>query len=264
MDRGKFIPLRVRPLLSVRPWRLPWTRIQVPGLSLYRHHIQIWTRFLQLMKIVFLGALVAGVGSGRDSLAQIVILFFAALGLMITLRLARPYPSRMEMAISLTEEAADVIFVAMALLLLVGPQENESFRDHIGIGMITVECCSFLAITSDRLILSLNGFSLMRQRRRNRKETKLTRLFFRYLSKNAYFLQRKYFDRWMIKALKKGLYGRPARRTELPISYLIEQEMNKIKKGFSWWFMEIYLVWHDLCMKFRSLLNKLHPSACKS
>lgn len=255
MDRGKFVPLRRQPLLFMNRWRLFGTQMTFPGFVIYRDQIQILTRFLQLSKIACLGAMVAIIGQGKDSLIQIIVLIVLCLFLLTLLRISRPYPNRIQMAVHLTEEASDVLFLSLIVLLLLGPG-NDGFRTKIGIGMISVELSSFLAIIGDRLILSFNGFSVIHQRRRNRKPVKLTFLFHRYLSKNAYFLQRKVFDRWMVKALKRGLYWRQPHRTELPVSYFLRQEIEKVHESLKEWLKEVYLVWMDFRSKWKRLQNR--------
>ena len=245
MDRGNVVPLRIRPLFSWKGVTVPGTTFRIPGFSLFRHHLQILTRFLQLMKILLFGVLVAGIGNADDCLAQIIFLLFAVLLLMIVLRVARPYHTRLEMAISLSEEVSDITFFALAALLLLGPTSDEDFRDQIGIGMLCVQCSSFVAVMCNRLVLGLGTFRLMYQRRQARKVAKLTRLFRRYLSKNAYFIQRKYFDRWMVKVLKRGLYYRVPRREELPVKYYVHREIDQFKASLLWLHTEIRLIWTD-------------------
>ena len=246
MDRGKAVPLRIRPLFSWKGITVPGTPFRIPGFTLFRHHLQILTRFLQLMKILLFAVLVAGVGNADDCLAQIIFLLFAVLLLMIVLRVARPYHTRLEMAISLSEEVSDITFFALAALLLLGPTSDEDFRDKIGIGMLCVQCSSFAAVLGNRLVLNCRSLRLMYQRRQARKVAKLTRLFRRYLSKNAYFLQRKFFDRWMVNVLKRGLYYRTPRREELPVKYYVHCQIHQFKASLLWLHTESHLIWTDL------------------
>lgn len=43
------------------------------------------------------------------------------------------------------------------------------------------------------------------------------------------FLEHKYFDRWMVKALHKGLHDRPVRLSELPRSVVAQRYIQNIR-----------------------------------
>lgn len=259
LDRGKFIPLRVPPVIEITPKRVPFTNYWTTSVRVFQHQIQLLTRLLALLKIVVLGCLVAGVGTGRNSIPQIVVLFVMCLLLFLTLRIAQPYRTRYNMAIALLEDVSDVAFLALAMLMLLGPSHSENFRKRIGIGMICTELTSFLAIVLDRLMLALVGFVQTWKRFRSRKPTRVSLVFQKYLRYNVYGLERKYFDLWMVRALKRGLYNRVVLREEFPVSYVFSQYIARCKDSLLWLRTEAESVLLDFNHKFGRLpANRRH------
>eukprot|EP00210_Caulerpa_lentillifera_P004896 g4672.t1 len=254
LDRGKFIPLKVPPVFEIKPRRILMTRNwRTPLVRIYQHQIQLMTKVLGLVKIVVLGCFVAGVGSGRDSLVQIVILLTLCVVLFLTLRIAQPYRTRYNMAIALLEDISDVAFLAFAMLLVLGPSENETYRKRIGIGMISAELMSLLALLLDRLSLALVGFTLIWRSFRSRKPSQVRLVFQQYLKKNRYYYERKYLDAWMVKALKRGLYNRVVLREELPVSFVVTQYIRQWRDSVHWCKQELQLVLLDFKQKLRTL-----------
>eukprot|EP00210_Caulerpa_lentillifera_P002770 g2647.t1 len=251
LDRGKFIPLKVPPVINVKSWRIPMTDYWTPSMQVYPYQVQLLTRLLRLLKIIVLGCIIAGVGSGRDSLIQIIVLFILCLFLFLTLRIAQPYRNRYRMALALSEDVSDVTFLTLAMLLILGPHENKTFRTRLGIGMLLCQLTSFLAIVLDRLVVALIGFGSAWKRARARRPTKVEKVFREYMRKNLYCWERKYFDIWMIKALKKGLYNRVVRREEFPLSYVRSWYIERFKKSVSWLRNEVNLVRIDFNNKLR-------------
>ncbi|CAD7694728.1 unnamed protein product, partial [Ostreobium quekettii] len=215
VDRGKLIPIKGRPLFMIPQFKRLHTSKPGGPYVLYRYQLQILTRPLDYMKIVLLGCLVGGVDSD-NSMAQVIALFCISLLALLLTRLSRPFPSRLDMAVTLLAEAADVVTFALGIVLLAGPNEDRDFRLRIGTAMLCVEGVALLTTLVEHLIIGFGicGWLRGKHREKKTKPSKFVAVVEKVMMQNTRRLERKYFERWMVKVLRRGLHNRPLRGEE--------------------------------------------------
>lgn len=235
LDRGQLIPVKRRPLFQIPALKLPFTNLVIlPSKKIYRFQLQILTRLLDFTKVILLACLIEAVDEGKESMNQILALFVVSAINLVVVRIARPFPSRLDMTVTLLAEGADVVTFFLGIILLLGPNHDREFRIKVGKGMLYAEGGAFLSMVLERLCLGAAGLVAASSILKKEEMPKMADIVIKAMEHSDGYLARKYGDRWMVKALKRGLHNRPLKREELPVWYYLKMTIVKPILSFSW------------------------------
>lgn len=227
--------MKRRPLFKIPALKLPFTNLIIlPSKKIYRFQLQILTRLLDFTKIILLACLIEAVGDGEDSMNQVLALFVVSAINLVVVRIARPFPTRLDMTITVLAEGADVVTFFLGIILLLGPNHDRDFRIKVGKGMLYAEGGAFLSMIIERLCMGAMGLTVACSIFQKEKIPKMADIVFKAMEHSDGYLAKKYGDRWMVKALKRGLHNRPLRREELPVWYYLKMTVVKPFLTFSW------------------------------
>jgi len=152
-------PLHEKPLFTVK------TSIRRRGppkkIPFYRHSFQTCMGVLLLSKLVFLGVLVKA-DDDNESLPQLLILLCTSIVVLGLLRFTQPYIRRLDLALALLAEVADITVFTLAIVLLTSTGEEQSVRRNIGISMIVLEGGTMVLIFIEKASMLCGHFSSVR------------------------------------------------------------------------------------------------------
>lgn len=229
------MPVKRKHLFLIPALRVPFTScVILPSKKIYRFQLQILTRLLDFTKIILLACLVSGLSNSEDNMGQILALFVGSTLNLIVIRVARPFPTRLDMTVTMLAEGADVVTFFLGIILLIGPNNDSEFRLNVGRGMICAEGAAFLSMVLERLLMASLGLGMACTILKGQKVPKMAEVVLAAMGHYDRFLERKYFDRWMVKVLKRGLHNRPVRREELPVWFYLQVTVLDAFFGFSW------------------------------
>ena len=251
VDRGELVILKERPLMTVPVISTHDGRLRFGTVHIYRYHLQIMAKLLDISKTIFVGCIIAGVGGEEDNPASIVALIGASLVLILLFRIAKPFPSRVDMFMLLLAEVADLIVYTCALFLILGPGTDEDTTDEIGLALLISEAFALLATVLEYTILSV-GFGMeWHDGYKENKQFRFFHLVHGLLMQNEKYLMKKYFDRWMVRTLYRGLHGRIPERHELPWRQGVKVSLNYAGEIVYGYLEESRNVWNDAISKFQ-------------
>lgn len=235
IDRGAITPVKRKYMFKIPALRVPFTSCTIlPSKKIYRFQLQILTRLLDFTKIILLACLVSGLGNAEDNLGQILALFVGSTLNLIVIRVARPFPTRLDMTVTMLAEGADVATFFLGIILLAGPNDDKDFRLKVGRGMLLAEGAAFLSLVLERMLMALLGLGVACTMFKKQKVPKMAEVVLEVMGHYESFLEKKYFDRWMVKALKRGLHNRPVHREELPVWFYLRTTVFDAFLSFSW------------------------------
>jgi len=255
VDRGTLVVIRERPLVAIPSIGRPHSLFYLPRIKIYRFHLQSVAKLLEISKTILVGCIVAGVGNSRDNVGSIVALAILSLTLLLLFRIGKPFPSRVDMFVLLITELADLIVYLCALYLLLGPDADQETYDNISVALIISQGFGLVSMVSEYALISLGMAMLAWEEWKTRFRMKFFDVVYKVMKEDGRYLQRKYFDLWMVKALGKGLYGREPRRHELPWRSVIRLFLAQRKKGVLWLYGEINVIVIEAKTKFRTLFG---------
>lgn len=186
------------------------------------------------MKLIIF-AIIIGAEDNDESLSQLVILLILSSGFVVFFRVSRPYLTRYELALAILAEVADIVTFILGVCLILGPELDRGYRRNLGLGMLWIEGIAFGLILLERFLviaLFLGEQVLEQLRKRSVKKPEpanLMNALWKVLAKHPGYLKRKFFHRWMVLTLGKGLTGRVLVSDERK---LLEKKLKK-KKQFS-------------------------------
>ena len=248
VNRGDLVILRQRPLFAVPSIKVENNRMHISKKRIYRHHVQSMAKILSISKTVLVGCIVAGVGNEKDNAACIVALIVASMVLVFLFRIAKPFPSRIDMIMLLLSEMADLIVYTSALCIILSPT-NEDNRNNIGLALMFAKVAAMIVLFLDYWFLSV-GFGIDQFRSfREKKTDKFFHLAHRMMMMNERYLERKYFDRWMARALSRGLHGRTPESHELRWTRAVGLFQHEAWRHVHWLQDEMRNIWSDFLKK---------------
>lgn len=257
VDRGELVYLRERPLIVIPAFGKKDSPFYTPKKRIYRYHIQMLTKVLDISKTILVGCIVAGVGNTDDNASSIVALIALSLILILLLRIAKPFPSRWDMFLLLLAELADLIVYTCALFLVLGPDTSEDTEQNIGMALLLSEAFALLGtIIEYSLIsvgLSIGTYEGWKERSRN----KFFKLVHEVLLMDERYLQKKYADKWMVRTLFRGLNGRIPARHELPWRIGMKRSLCCGWRVVDWYLKEFKLLWEDAKPKIENLKQRV-------
>ena len=251
VDRGKLVVLSERPLWTVPVPKFENNRLRLGSSRVYRYHLQLMSKLLDMITIILVGCIVAGVGNTDDNISSIVTLIALSLILLLLLRTANPFMSRFNMLVLLLSHTADLIVYTCALFLIVGPDTDEDTNQVIGLVMLLSEALVLLVQMLEYATLGLGLAFEKYDEWKSKKQHKFFDVVQKLMIQNEYYLERKYADRWMVRTLSRGLHGRVPDRHELHW-----REAAKIYRLHGWsclrWFLqECVNIWNDGIERYR-------------
>lgn len=245
VDRGELVILKERPLLVLPAIGHIGYGIRFSAIRIYRYHIQMVAKLLDITKTILIGCIVAGVGNSEDNMSSILALISITLTLILLFRIAKPFPSRLDMLMLLLAEVADLIVYTCALFMVMGPATTEETNRNIGLALLFSEAFALLATVLEYAVLSLGLSMEAHEEWRNRKQRKFFNLVHKILMSNERYLERKYLDRWMVKTLLRGLYGRIPERHELTWQQALLRNLQYVWSLVVWFLDECTLIYED-------------------
>ena len=256
VDRGELVILRERPLLIVPHLTFENNRLRVRSKKIYRYHLQLTTKLLDIMKTILVGCIVAGVGDTDDNISSIVALIALSLILILLLRIAKPFPSRLDMLMLLLAEVADLIVYTCALFLIIGPDTDEDTDQEIGMALLLSEAFALLALIMEYSILSLGLTMEGYDEWKSRHQHKFFDLVHKLMMQNEHYLAKKYADRWLVRTFSRGLYGREPDRHELHWKVAVKVYLLYGWSGVRWFAQESVNIWNDAIEKYRRNIQR--------
>eukprot|EP00210_Caulerpa_lentillifera_P004930 g4704.t1 len=213
VNRGFLVTVQEPPLVTLcSSHRQPY-RIQ-------RFHFQLFFRVFDLLKLVLMGFLVGSIENTANNEGQVITLLVISCLMITLMRITKPFLTRLDMAVGMLCEAADVFVLTLLLIILsTNPRTDRSRFEQIGVAMMVVQCVA-LAVMVLRHAVSTMSVSItcayyIRNQNQKTQQIRLVSLIARCC---PMYLERKYFDVWMVKTLHKGLNGRRVKASELPRS----------------------------------------------
>lgn len=142
------------PLLTFRPLCGRRRRLQ-------RFHIQLFFRVLDLLRLLVMGCLVGSIDNTRDNGGQVIALLVISCLMLALMRLTRPFLSRVDMAVGMLSEAADIFVFTLLLVVLWGSPRSDRhpFFEKLGVAMMVVQCVA-LAVMVLRYAVSTMSVSI--------------------------------------------------------------------------------------------------------
>lgn len=159
-------------------------------------------------------AVVIGAEENDESFSQLVFLLLVATAFTLFLRVSRPYMARIELALAMLAESADIVTFVLGLSLILGPVSNPMFRKHIGLGMLWTEGLALGVTVFEKLMEALikihEKVSILVEKKKFEKSkgAELASVLQSVLRTHPVYLGRKFGHRWMVRALGRGLAGR--------------------------------------------------------
>lgn len=255
VDRGTLVVIRERPLAAIPSIGRPGSIFHLPRIKIYRFHLQSVAKLLDITKTILVGCIVAGVGNSRDNVGSIVALVILSLTLLLLFRIGKPFPSRVDMLVLLITELADLIVYSCALYLLLGPDADQETYDNISVALIISQGFGLVSMASEYVLISLGMVLIAWEEWKTRFRMKFFDVVHRVMIEDGRYLQRKYFDLWMVKVLGKGLYGRQLRRHELPWRSVLRLFLADGKEGFLWLYGEFNVIVIEAKTKLKTLFG---------
>eukprot|EP00210_Caulerpa_lentillifera_P008309 g7929.t1 len=255
VDRGTLVVIQERPLLCTPSLGKRGSYCFIPRTKIYRYHLQILAKLVDMSKTILVGCIVAGVGNSNDNLWSIVALVFLSFTLLFLFRLAKPFPSRVDMLVLLITELADLIVYLFAVFLLIGPDVGKDTYDKISVTLIVSESFSMISMMFEYALFSIGLGMIGWEEWQKRREDKFFNLVYQIMMDDGRYLSRKYFDRWMVIVFKRGLNGRELRRHELPWKYVFHQFLAQTKRNCLWLYHEANEIVIDAKAKYRTLIT---------
>ena len=256
VNRGELVILRERPLLIVPYLTVENKRLRVRSKKVYRYHLQLTTKLLDIMKTILVGCIVAGVGDTDDNISSIVALIALSLILILLLRIAKPFPSRLDMLMLLLAEVADLIVYTCALFLIIGPDTDEDTDQEIGMALLLSEAFALLALIMEYTILSLGLTMEGYDEWKSSHQHKFFDLVHKLMMQNEYYLAKKYSDRWLVRTFSRGLYGRVPDRHELHWKVAVKVYLLYGWNGLRWFVQESVNIWNDGIQLYRRSIRR--------
>eukprot|EP00210_Caulerpa_lentillifera_P005726 g5474.t1 len=251
VDRGTLVVIRERPLFTIPAIGRQGYLFYIPKTKIHRFHLQILAKLLDISKTILVGCIVAGVGNSEDNVGSVIALIALSLTLLFLFRLAKPFPSRMDMLLLILTEFADLIVYTCALFLLLGPDVDQDTQDNIAFALILSEGFSLIAMVIEYTLISIGIGLLAWEAYDEKKKTKFFDFAYRLMKEDGRYLQRKYCDLWMVRVLKRGLNGREPQRHELPWRYMLHLYAEQNWKNALWLYDEMKEIVIDAKQKLR-------------
>eukprot|EP00210_Caulerpa_lentillifera_P009363 g8926.t1 len=185
-----------------------------------RFHVQVFFRLIDLVKLVLMGCLVGSINNTDDNEGQVITLLMASFLMITLMRYTRPFLNRVDMALSMFNEAADIFVFTMLLIIISSSPKSDRRRfEQMGVAMVVIQCIALavmvLRYAVSTMSVSITCTSYIRHQNQQPQPSQLEKLIWRC---HPSYLTRKYFDLWMVRALHKGLNGRRVKASELPRS----------------------------------------------
>lgn len=106
-----------------------------------RFHVQLSFRVIDLLKLVIMGCLGGSINNTENNEAQVIALLIISCFIITLMRIARPFLNRVDMAIGMFSEAADIFTFTMLLIILsTSPREDRRRFEQVGVAMMVVQC----------------------------------------------------------------------------------------------------------------------------
>ncbi|KAL4434011.1 hypothetical protein ABPG75_000452 [Micractinium tetrahymenae] len=207
IDRGALVPL---PELATVSWR---------GKPLVEpHHLRSSAQLLAVARVLVLGAATSGVAS-LDSYIQCCLMVLLYGFYAIYLLAVRPYNVAVVGGVELTATLCTLCMLGLAMAVMEGRGESDLTRTTVGTVMLVIQLIGFLAVMAGAFWVGLRAvWAALGLRRRLRLPPSPADRFadavHQVMSTDPEISARKYFDRWMVRALGLGLYNRPVWRRE--------------------------------------------------
>lgn len=257
VDRGELVGIKERPLISIPAIGKEGSLFYLPKKKIYRFHLQILAKMLDISKTILVGCIVAGVGNSDDNIGSIVALIGLSFTLLFLFRLAKPFPSRLDMLLLILTELADLIVYTCALFLLIGPDADQETYDNVAVALIFSEGFALVAMIIEYTLISIGLALLAWEAWDDRNKTKFFDLAYGLMKDDGRYLERKYLDLWMVKVLKRGLNGREPGRHELPWRHVLRMYMAQNWKALLWLYEETKQIVNDAKGKLRTQVDHL-------
>lgn len=164
------------PLLTFRPLCGRRRRLQ-------RFHIQSFFRVLDLLKLLVMGCLVGSIDNTRDNEGQVIALLVISCLMLALLRVTRPFLNRVDMAVGMLSEAADIFVFTLLLVVLWGsPGSDERLFDQLGVAMMVVQCVTLavmvLRYAVSTMSVSITCTSYIRNQRQKNQQSNVSTFHF--------------------------------------------------------------------------------------
>lgn len=174
-------------------------------------------------------AVVIGAEENDESSSQLVFLLLVATGFTLFLRVSRPYMVRIELALAMLAETADIVTFILGLSLIIGPVSNPSFRKSVGLGMLWTEGIAFGVMVGEKLLeVLIKVYEKLSKRIEDKrfeksKGAQLASALQSVLLSHPGYLERKFSHRWMVRSLGRGLGGRVLLGDEVKFAIIAEK-----------------------------------------
>ncbi|CAD7704222.1 unnamed protein product [Ostreobium quekettii] len=142
-------PLPQKPLFMFPSVRRKGPAATVP---FYKHYIQTAMGALLLAKLVFFAVLLHGEDE-KDNLPQLIVLVVTSTVFFFLIRSTQPFVRRLDMAVALLAEFADIIVFTLAIVLFSATMQTDNRRKNIGITMICFEALAFFALFVEKMFI---------------------------------------------------------------------------------------------------------------
>ena len=245
VDRGKLVALEERPLWTLPLPKLENNRLRLRSTKVCRHHLQLMSKLLDVIKLILVGCIIAGVGNTVDNIASIIALIALSLTLTLLLRISNPFLSRFNMSMLLMSEVADLIVYACALVLILGPENDEDTDRGIGTVMLLSEALVLLVQMMEYAALGIGTGLAGYEKWKSSNQHKFIDLVHTLMMQNKHYLAKKYADRWMVRTFSRGLHGRVPDRHELRWREAVKIYLLYGWSGVCWFAQESVNIWND-------------------
>ena len=232
VDRGIFVPDSEEPLFRFL------------GRPVYGSSIAAYALLVEAAKLGLYATLLVGVRSDK-SYAQIGGLSAITVTHIVYVQMCRPFAAPNDTNLVLLGDFADLGTFFCALLLLITNGQGEGFRERVGVAMVALELLSLVAYVAERLSrVCRAGFRILlpaiaqrlgcRNLPGEAEREKLRSVVREAMRKDANLMARAYGDRWLVRALGRGLASRPLGRSEQPFrKVLAKSTWRKVQRTTS-------------------------------
>lgn len=212
VDRGLYLPAPEAPLFTIR------------GHAVYASSLSAYAIVVEAVKLGMYATLLVGIRSDK-SYAQIAGLSAITLAHLAYVNVVRPFAAPHDTFIVLLGDVADLGTFACAFLLLITNGQDDQFRRSIGIAMIVLELVALVAYVLERLSRCWRAVARIllpelasrlgwRQIPGEDLRARVRAVVYEAIRNDPNLLARMYGDRWMLRALGRGLAARPLGRSE--------------------------------------------------
>jgi len=201
---------------------------------LYPFHFHLTMKMFDLVKLIVLACLVTGSGSDDAAKYILLCLLVLSLGMLLAVRLTKPYLNRWDMALGLFVESMDVLVYACLYSILYNDPDDLDRSERVGVIMLVAQSLALAFMVVRYAFVTMYVTITCVAYLKRRSVTGFSKAVDEVLQQHfPVYLEHKYFDRWMVNVLHRGLHDRPVKLSELPRSVAAQRCLQNICNSVS-------------------------------